>query len=61
MPWLGMAATLGWNYAQHRAGRSTMCGLTRRVLPPWGAVIVVAGGAGILLKHLLDGYPPPPH
>ena len=57
MPWLGLLATLGWNYARHRRGRSTMCSVTRRALPfpavalGWGVL------TGWLLRHLHGGYP----
>lgn len=57
MAWLGLVATLIWNYIQHRRGRPTICSLTRRVLPPWAFI----GGWGALtaymLRHILGGYP----
>ena len=55
--WSGLGAALLYNYHRHRTGRSTICGVTRRVLP-WPAV---AAGWGVLtyvmLRHLRNGYP----
>lgn len=56
MPWLGLAATLGWNYANHRAHRSTICGTARRLLP-WPAMVAAWGGfTYVMLRHLKRGY-----
>jgi hypothetical protein len=56
MPWLGLAATLGWNYRRHKQGRSTICSATRQRLSP--ATFIGAWGVFtyVIVKHLLDGY-----
>jgi hypothetical protein len=57
MPWLGIAFSLGWNYANHRHHRSTICGVTRRLLP-WPAMVAAWGGfTWVMLRHLKRGYP----
>lgn len=56
MPWLGLAATLGWNYSRHVRGKSTICGVTRANLSP--AAFITAWGAltYVMVRHILDGY-----
>ena len=59
MPWLGLAATLGWNYHRHRHGKSTICSATRsrltapRFIGAWGVFTYV------MVRHILDGYDKP--
>lgn len=56
MPYLGLGATLAWNYRRHLRGKSTICGATRQHLSPvafvgaWGALTYV------MVRHILDGY-----
>lgn len=57
MPWVGMAATLGWNYSRHRRHKSTLCSATRSVLPPHVLIAALGVGIYVLARHLLDGYP----
>lgn len=56
MPWLGLLATLAWNYSRHRRGLSTLCAATRRHIGPrtfvvgWGVLTVY------IVHHILAGY-----
>jgi hypothetical protein len=57
MPWLGLGATIAWNYTRHRHGKSTICSATRKALP---APVFLAGWAAFayyMVRHILDGYP----
>jgi hypothetical protein len=56
MPWLGLGATLAWNYARHRQGKSTICGLTRRLLTPQEFVLGFGLFVYTMVRHILDGY-----
>jgi hypothetical protein len=56
MAWLGIAATLGWNYAQHRRGKPTICSVTRGVLPRPVFLAAFSAGAGALAVHVWRGY-----
>ena len=59
--WLLLAVAVGVNYAEHRAHRSTICAVTRRVLhtnTPAGRVALLGSWgvfSGWLLTHLLRG------
>lgn len=53
---VGLASVLGWNYANHRRGRPTICSTFRRHVPPEAAVAGIAAGAYALTVHLLRGY-----
>lgn len=56
MAWLGLIATLGWNYRQHRRGRPTICSVTRSVLPrPAFLTLGVVGALGLGI-HVWRGY-----
>lgn len=70
MPWLGVLATLAWNYAIHQHRKKhcpdgcdhwyhrTICVVTRLVLPRW-AIRPALGALGAFLDpHLRNGYPP---
>lgn len=56
MAWLGLIATLGWNYRQHRHGRATICSTTRRALPRPAFLLAWASVAAGLAIHVWRGY-----
>ena len=58
MAWLGLAATLAWNYRQHRRGRATICSVTRRTLPRPAFLAAWTGLAAYLAIHVWRGYQP---
>jgi hypothetical protein len=55
MAWLGLGASLAWNYAQHRRHRATICSVSRR-LPRRVVLPVYAAGAVSLGVHVARGY-----
>lgn len=50
--WVALTATLGWNYARHRRGRSTLCSSSRPVIPR----PVFVFGWGVLTGWLLPHF-----
>lgn len=56
MAWLGLLATLGWNYHQHRHGRATICSVTRRTLPRPAFLLAWTAAAAGLAVHVWRGY-----
>ena len=56
MAWLGLLATLVWNFLNYRRGRATICQVARRV-PAAPLLLMVTGAFGWLVAHLLNGYP----
>lgn len=59
MAWLGLLATIAWNYANYRRGRVTICALTRRTLPRPVSAVALALGYLYLAGHVWRGYPRP--
>lgn len=57
MPWLGLLATVAWNYSRHRRGLSTICAVTRRHVGPRTFVAAWAALSAYLVHHILTGYP----
>lgn len=55
MAWLGIAATVAWNYHQYRHGRMTICAATRRALPRPAFALGTAGAIGLGV-HVCRGY-----
>lgn len=55
-PWLPLAGTLGFNYARHRVGLSTICSTTRKYVPREVATVGLFAGFGVLLVHVRRGY-----
>jgi len=56
MAWLGIGFTLGWNYAQYKRGRLTICAGTRAVIPEALFVVAFRTAAGMLEQHVRAGY-----
>lgn len=57
--WAALLGTLGYNYRRHKAGRSTICGVSRRLLP-WPAMVAAwCAFSYVMLRHLRRGYPIP--
>lgn len=56
MPWVGLLATLAWNYTRHLRGRSTICGLFRAHVPRVLVVPLWSGLTAWILPHLWRGY-----
>lgn len=54
--WGALLGTLGYNYARHRHGKSTLCSTARRFIP--GAAMVVGWCflSGWLLPHYVNGF-----
>lgn len=58
MAWLGLLATVGWNYVNYRRGRLTICATTRRALPRPVSALALALGYAYLAAHVWRGYQP---
>jgi hypothetical protein len=56
MPWLGLGATLAWNLHRHRRGKSTICSITRRVLPKPRFLLGWGVFSWVMIRHILNGY-----
>lgn len=57
MPWLGLLATVAWNYSRHRRGLSTICAVTRRHIGPRAFLLGWAALTVYMVHHILTGYP----
>lgn len=56
MPWVGIVLTIGWNLSRHRRGQSTICGVTREILPPPAFIAAWTALTYVMVRHILDGY-----
>jgi hypothetical protein len=56
MAWLGLAATIAWNWHEHKHHRPTICSLTRRALPRPVFLATGVTGAVVLGVHVWRGY-----
>lgn len=54
-----LTAALGWNYARHRHGRSTMCSYTRDRVPVALGVLAWLGLTAWFLPHWMKPNKPP--
>ena len=54
--WVALAGTLGWNYARHLQGKSTLCSSTRATLPAVAVDIGLTLGSMVLRRHVINGY-----
>ena len=54
-PWIGLAATLAWNYSRHLRGKSTICSVSRRIPKVVLVPAYTAGAAGLAI-HVYRGY-----
>jgi hypothetical protein len=50
--WVALLGALGWNYARHRRGKSTLCSSTRHVVPDLG----FCAGWGVLTGWMIPHY-----
>lgn len=57
LAYLLLAASVGRNLANHRAGRPTMCGIGRRHIPRAVALLGWAGFNAWFIPHWWRGYP----
>jgi len=53
--WLGIGLTLGWNYAQHRRHKPTICSVSRALPRPTLLALYGVGAVGLGV-HVWRGY-----
>lgn len=58
MAWLGLIASIAWNWHNYKHGRRTICNVTRQVLPRPAAMTALGGVFTYLAVHIARGYPP---